>query len=87
MAPSGGDAARRQARILVGSWIDRHDSWDALIWRPDVLGLRIANWLGTHDFFCASADDRFRARIFASLSRVRIRNNSSQWQLQRQIDK
>lgn len=65
----GGDAARRQARNLVGSWIDRHDSWHVLTWRPDVLGLRIANWLGTHDFYCASADDRFRARIFASLFR------------------
>ncbi len=65
----GGDAARRQARLLVGSWIDRHDAWHPLIWRADVLGLRIANWLGAHDFFCASADDRFRARAFASLSR------------------
>ena len=65
----GGDAARRQARVLVGSWIDRHDSWHPLIWRPDVLGLRVASWLGAHDFFCASADDRFRARAFASLSR------------------
>ncbi len=65
----GGDSARRQARNLVGSWIDRHDSWHPLTWRPDVLGLRIANWLGTHDFYCASADDRFRARIFASLFR------------------
>ncbi len=65
----GGDAARRQARVLVESWIDRHDSWHPLIWRADVMGLRIANWLGAHDFFCASADDRFRARVFASLSR------------------
>ncbi len=65
----GGDAARRQARVLVESWIERHDSWHPLIWRADVMGLRIANWLGAHDFFCASADDRFRARAFASLSR------------------
>lgn len=64
-----GDAARRQARFLVGHWIDRHDRWDGLTWRPDILGARIANWLGGHDFFCASADDQFRLRMFASLSR------------------
>ncbi|NNG05143.1 MAG: hypothetical protein HKM95_13750 [Inquilinus sp.] len=65
----GGDTARRHARALVASWIDRHNSWHAVVWRPDVLGRRVANWLGMHDFFCASADDHFRARTFASLAR------------------
>ncbi|HET8728510.1 MAG TPA: heparinase II/III family protein [Alphaproteobacteria bacterium] len=64
-----GDAARRQARFMVGNWIERHDRWHELAWRPDVLGLRVANWLGAHDFFCASADDRFRLAMFASLAR------------------
>ncbi|MEE8271796.1 MAG: heparinase II/III family protein [Alphaproteobacteria bacterium] len=66
---AGGDAARRHARALVGSWIAEHDTWHSLLWRPDVLGLRMASWLGSHDFFCASADDGFRARVFASLAR------------------
>lgn len=64
-----GDAARRQARLLVSDWLDRHDRWHELAWRPDVLGLRVSNWLGTHDFFCASADDDFRLAVFASLAR------------------
>ncbi|MGO4725823.1 MULTISPECIES: heparinase II/III family protein [unclassified Inquilinus] len=66
---AGGDQARRQARRLIDHWIERYDRWHPLMWRPDILGLRIASWLGAHDFFCASADDDFRARVFASLSR------------------
>jgi uncharacterized heparinase superfamily protein len=65
----GTDAARRHARLLVASWVERHDRWQELAWRPDVLGRRLASWLGTHDFFCSSADDLFRARVFASLTR------------------
>jgi uncharacterized heparinase superfamily protein len=66
---AGGDQARRQTRRLVADWIDRYDRWHPLIWRADLLGLRIANWLGAHDFYCASADDTFRRRVFRSLAR------------------
>jgi len=65
----GGDAARRGARELIDDWMARHKRWDALVWRPDVLGRRLAAWLGCHDFFCASADDAFRRRCLASLQR------------------
>lgn len=64
-----GDGARRHARRLVLEWIERHDRWHPLLWRSDVLGTRIASWVGAHDFFCASADDAFRERVFASLAR------------------
>ncbi len=74
----GGDAARRHARRLVLAWVERHDHWHPLLWRPDVLGTRIAAWVGAHDFFCASADDDFRQRVFASLARqVRHLANSA----------
>ena len=66
---AGGDGARRQARRLVGHWLERHDRWHPQLWRPDVLARRIANWIAAHDFFCASADDGFRADILASLAR------------------
>jgi len=65
----GGDAARRHARRLVDAWIARHDRWHPTVWRADILGTRIATWLGTHDFFCASADDAFQDRVFAALAR------------------
>ncbi len=64
-----GDSARRHARDLVTQWIARHDNWDPLAWRPDIMGRRISSWLGQYEFFCASADDGFRSRFFDSLGR------------------
>lgn len=63
----GGDVARRQARLMVRSWIEQHMTWSPLAWDPPVLGRRIASWMGLHDFFCATADDEFRALVHASL--------------------
>ncbi len=65
----GGDMARRRARVLVWSWLDHNGGWNAQAWTPDALGTRVANWIGLHDFYCASADDEFRARVFESLAR------------------
>jgi uncharacterized heparinase superfamily protein len=65
----GGDDARRHARMLVMGWIDRNQSWHGESWAPDVLGARVASWIGLHDFYCSSADDAFRARVFDSLAR------------------
>jgi uncharacterized heparinase superfamily protein len=65
----GGDLGRRRARDLVGHWLDRHERWDPLAWRPDVAGRRIAAWLSHYGFFCASADDDFRERAIDSLFR------------------
>lgn len=65
----GGDTARRRARALVLSWIEHNGSWNAQTWAPEVLGARITNWIGLHDFYCASADDDFRMRVFDSLAR------------------
>jgi uncharacterized heparinase superfamily protein len=66
---AGGDAARRQARLMVGSWLDTHSTWHPVSWSAPILGARIANWISQHDFYCLSADDAFRARIFDSLAR------------------
>lgn len=65
----GGDDGRRMARALIASWIDEHGAWNSTAWTPAGLGRRISNWIGLHDFYCASADDEFRARIFDSLAR------------------
>ncbi|OYQ34937.1 hypothetical protein CHU95_10185 [Niveispirillum lacus] len=67
---TGGDAARRQARVLVSHWLDLFGKrWHPVAWAPDILATRIAAWIGQHDFFLASADDQLRARIFDSLAR------------------
>lgn len=39
------------ARALIDGWLATADRWDAVAWRPDVLGERIANWLTGFDGF------------------------------------
>ena len=63
----GTDGARMRARNLVGEWIAAAPSLPALAQRPDVVGSRIAAWLGHYDFFAASADDGFRQRLMNRL--------------------
>lgn len=64
----GGDAARRHARTYTSLWLERKVKRGDLAWRADVMGARIANWIAFHDFFCASADDGFRTRLFTSMA-------------------
>ena len=65
----GGDVARRQARMMVRSWIEKHGTWTPDIWEPRLLGARLANVIGCYDFFCATADDEFRVLVFESIYR------------------
>lgn len=67
---TGGDGARRQARVLTNHWLDLYGKrWHPVAWAPDIVGTRIAAWIGQHDFFLASADDQLRAATFDSLAR------------------
>jgi uncharacterized heparinase superfamily protein len=65
----GGDAARRQARLLIQDWMRQFGVWQEDAWRPEILGARLASWITFHDFFCASADDAYRIAVFDSLGR------------------
>ncbi len=65
----GSETAKRRARMLVNDWIARNAGWNTPAWRGDVLGRRLTSWLGQYDFFCASADDVFRARVLSSAAR------------------
>lgn len=65
----GGDRARRMAREMVSSWLDRYQKPCPVAWKPDVTGMRLSAWISFHDFFCASADDDFRKAYFASIVR------------------
>jgi uncharacterized heparinase superfamily protein len=65
----GGDQARRTARLMVTDWLQHFKRWDSLAWRPDLVGARLAAWIGLHDFFLASADDGYRAAVFDSIQK------------------
>ncbi len=62
-----GDVARRQARLMVRSWIEEFSSWSEFAWDPTILGRRVTNWIGLYDFFCSTADDEFCQRVHMSL--------------------
>ena len=62
----GTDAARLRARALVSEWIAASPS-DPIAQRPDVIGARVAAWLGHYDFFASTADDAFRQKLMARL--------------------
>ncbi|WP_052046147.1 heparinase II/III family protein [Candidatus Paracaedibacter symbiosus] len=65
----GDNSSRRMARQLILHWIERNQHWRTLAWRPELIGLRLSNWLGLYDFFAASADEGFRSQFFKSLMR------------------
>jgi uncharacterized heparinase superfamily protein len=66
----GSEAARERARVLVRRWIETYgEEWNALAWRPELIGERIANWLGQGEFLTAGADEEFIVAFSTSLRR------------------
>jgi len=63
------DTARITARRMILDWIECYDRWNEVIWRPDVLGARLSNWIGTFSFYGLSADEEFQNRVRLSISK------------------
>lgn len=63
----GGDAARRQGRELMSSWMQNYSGWHKITWRPAITGKRVAMWIAHFDCFAASAHDAFQEDFFSSL--------------------
>jgi len=61
---AGGEKARRMAREMVALWIDQYPRFNETAWRADIMGARLTAWIAFHDFFCASADEAFRKKLF-----------------------
>lgn len=63
----GNDAARRQARAIMEDWIHHYRKWNALSWRGDIAGERVALWIALFEFFGGGADEDFHDIFFESL--------------------
>ncbi len=71
--------ARRQARLMIRSWVQMNGRWHAGAWDAGVAGDRVAMWISGYEFFaqysgldCDVAgddDDEFQDLFFESLSR------------------
>lgn len=62
----GTDAARSRARTMALDFMDT-PRLESISYEADVIGARLASWLGHYDFFAASADDDFRHALMARL--------------------
>lgn len=66
----GGDMARRMARALVGSWLEKHAMQiQGLPWRADVAGRRLAHWVNAAHFLLDGADDKFAHDFLLAIAR------------------
>ena len=67
-AAAGGDAAERQARALVGSWLTYCSEWDPLVWRPDLVARRLISWIGHARFLLDDAEPSYRSGVLQSMA-------------------
>jgi uncharacterized heparinase superfamily protein len=65
----GTEAARQASVRLIDGWLRHYDSWDEIEWSPDILGERIAAWIGFYEFYAPAASPEFTAQLTASLFR------------------
>lgn len=65
----GGTVARQRARELTQSWLLANPRWSATVWRPDVLGRRVAAWIHHSDFLLNGGKAEFIAPFLLSLGR------------------
>jgi uncharacterized heparinase superfamily protein len=66
---ASGDAGRRTGRELVGRWVENCRDWEALAWRPDLIGRRLMAWLSHYEFLAVGGDALFRGRFMLSVAR------------------
>ena len=65
----GTTAAQMRVVRLIESWGAQHDQWDDVEWAPDVLGERLAAWIGFYEFYAPAAPEGFLPRLLASLQK------------------
>jgi uncharacterized heparinase superfamily protein len=58
-----GDAAQPLARALLAGWLNRFGSYNALAWRPHVLGRRLISWLSNGRLISDNADVIWREAL------------------------
>jgi uncharacterized heparinase superfamily protein len=71
LAALGDSGAGDVARTLLRDWLDRHDRWEPIAWRADVLGSRLVAWIAYFDEFVGGdpLDEALRRRLLASMVR------------------
>jgi uncharacterized heparinase superfamily protein len=63
----GGDQARRQARSMIGNWMESYQRCHPKIWSAGLTGKRVANWLELYSFYGDCAGDDFQNELVSSI--------------------
>lgn len=63
----GGALSREQGRVMIESWIDEYDHWNAQSWRDDLIGRRLAMWICHYDYFGANGNAEFEEKFLGSV--------------------
>ncbi|WP_439816315.1 heparinase II/III family protein [Zavarzinia sp. CC-PAN008] len=64
-----GDAARRQVRGLIATWLEPSVRLEATAWAPEVIGRRLMSWTTHAALILDGAPDEFRRAVLQSLGR------------------
>src|SRR5579872_1771734 len=82
LAAVASEAATGKARVLLKTWLERHDRWHPLVWRADVMGERLYAWISYAEFLAPEAGDVALRRAFLkSLGRqTRHLRQSAGWE-------
>jgi uncharacterized heparinase superfamily protein len=64
LAALASEAATQKARLLLKTWLERHDRWHPLVWRADVMGERLHAWIAYAEFLAPEAGDAGLRRAF-----------------------
>ena len=64
-----GDAARTYAQTLVAGWIGDAGDWDAIAWRPHVLGRRLISWVSNGALIIDGSDLIYRSTLLRNMAR------------------
>ncbi len=65
----GSEVARRTVVSLIENWLQQYDSWNEAEWAADILGERIASWIGFYEFYAPAGDLEFTEQLTSSLAR------------------
>ena len=58
-----------KAVFLIDKWIDNHSDYSARVWRPDLTGRRIINWVCSAPFLINVSGPSFQDRFWESISK------------------
>lgn len=62
-------AGARVAEPIVARWLGWHAEFDALSWRPDLLGLRLMYWSAYAPYILSSGDLVYRSAVLNAMAR------------------